>query len=129
MSNAERMRRLLVTFNDSGVEAIIDVFAPDVVWVSPPEWVDQATYEGHEGIRQLAAVWDQTFDGYTLDARNIEERDDLVLTEIIQCGAIHGSTQMVNTEAGWVARFEDGMITRVESFFSWDEIRAAFARQ
>jgi ketosteroid isomerase-like protein len=126
VGNAERMRQAVADFADGGADAALWLFAPDVVWVAPPEWVDQPVYCGHDGVRALGDLWNEYFDNYTLDLRHVEERDWRVLALLVQWGTIHGSNEVVETEASWVATFEDGLITHVQGFFAWDQARAAF---
>ena len=71
MDRAERLASLFPTYNGQGVDAILSAFRPDVTWMAPPERMDEPVYCGHEGLRDLDALWRANFDQFRLDLEEI----------------------------------------------------------
>jgi len=57
----------ITAFNSGGVEAALEYLDPNIEWIGPPEWLEDRIYEGHDGMRKLASLWTEQFDGYRLD--------------------------------------------------------------
>jgi ketosteroid isomerase-like protein len=120
--HATRLASLFPAYNDEGVEAILSVFRPDVTWMAPPEWMDQPVYCGHEGIRDLDALWRANFDEFRLELEEMRAVGPRLVALLFLRGRIKGSTQEIEQRASWVVDFDaDGLITRLAAFFSWDE--------
>jgi ketosteroid isomerase-like protein len=108
-------------FNEGGVEAALEFFDPNLVWVAPPEWLEDRIYEGHDGLRRLSAYWTQLFDDYQLEAeRSMEVGEDEVVLLLHQRGRIKGSGDPVDGPLGYLAQIRDGLVTRVNIYFSWE---------
>ena len=69
----EIARSALVAFRDEGVEGVLDFCPPDVVWYPYPEWVEKPVYRGHQGIREVTAVWTHNFDHYRMTWKQATE--------------------------------------------------------
>jgi ketosteroid isomerase-like protein len=118
---ATPMLNAIEAFNEGGVEAALPYLHPEMEWVAPPEWLEDRLYEGHDGIRRLSAYWTQTFDEYTLvPERVIEVGDGRVVILLEQQGRITGSGDRVESPLGYLVEVRDGLVGRVEIFFSWE---------
>ncbi|HEY6638651.1 MAG TPA: nuclear transport factor 2 family protein [Solirubrobacterales bacterium] len=108
-------------FNEGGVEAALEFFDPNLEWVAPPEWLEDRVYKGHDGLRRLAAYWTQLFDHYQLEPeRSIDVGEDEVVLLLHQRGQIKGSGDPVEGPIGYLAQIRDGLVTRVNIYFSWE---------
>jgi hypothetical protein len=76
VDRVERIRRLFPEFNDRGVDAVLPLFDPEIHWASPPDWMDQSGYDGHDGLRLLEGQWRANFDGYSLTADEVRRVTD-----------------------------------------------------
>jgi ketosteroid isomerase-like protein len=120
-SDAERLATALDRFNRDGAEAVLELFTPDVVWIAPPEWPEQAIFEGHDGLRTLERIWRENFDDYWLELHDFEMVDDRAVARLTQHGAIRGSGQMIETRNSWLVSYtEDRHICHVSAYFSWE---------
>jgi ketosteroid isomerase-like protein len=118
---AAPMLKAIEAFNDVGVEAALAYLHPEIEWVAPPEWLEDRLYEGHDGIRRLSAYWTQLFDEYTLvPQRVIEAGEGRVVILLQQQGRISGSGDQVESPIGYLVENRDGLVARVEIYFSWE---------
>jgi ketosteroid isomerase-like protein len=112
---------LVEAFNEGGVEAALVYFDPEIEWWAPPEWLEDRVYEGHDGLRRLAAQWTQLFDQYRLEPETvIDVGDDEVVLLLHQHGQIVGSGDPVEGPLGYLALIRDGLVARLEVHFSWE---------
>jgi ketosteroid isomerase-like protein len=119
---AAPMLNAIEAFNEGGVEAALPYLHPEIEWVAPPEWLEDPVYEGHDGMRRLAAYWTELFDQYRLELeRVVDTGDDRVVILLSQLGRISGSADQVEGPIGYVAEFRDGLVSRVEIYFSWEK--------
>jgi hypothetical protein len=58
------------------VEAALALFAPDVVWYTSDQWLENAVYRGHEGLRAVEAMWTANIDDWTWAVHDIREVGD-----------------------------------------------------
>jgi ketosteroid isomerase-like protein len=123
--NVEVVRRTLTVFNRDGIEATLENFDGEVEWIGPPEWPDDRTYKGHDGIRRLAAAWGENFDEYRVDPDRLIDAGDRVVALANQRGRIKGSAVPIAQEVGVIWTVRDAMIVHVEAYFSWSEVLEA----
>ncbi len=118
--NVEVVRKTIEAFNSEGVEAALAHFDPEVEWLGPPEWLEKHLYKGHDGIREIAAVWRENFDEYTLDLEEAIEAGDVhVVALVYQRGLVKGVPIEGRIAFDW--EVHDGKGVRVQVYFSWEE--------
>src|SRR5262245_35424845 len=118
---AAPLRGAIEAFNDEGVEAALQYVDPEVEWWAPTEWLEDRLYRGHEGLRELAALWNQQFDEYGLAAeRFVELGGEQVLALLHQRGRIKGTDDPIEQPLGYIARIRDGKLIEVHVYFSWE---------
>ena len=118
--------KMVDIFNREGIEAAIQYFDPELVWVAPPDWLEDPIYRGHEGIRRLTEMWTSRFGDYRLEVEEfIDLGDDRFILLIHQVGEIPSTSDTIKQPVGWVVQMRDGKLARVEVFFSWEETKAA----
>jgi ketosteroid isomerase-like protein len=128
-ANVEFARRFFDTFNREGVEAVLTYFDPEVEWLAPPEWLEEHVYEGHQGLRKLAAAWGDNFEEYRLDFERLIDVDDgEVLVLVYQRGRIKGSDAGIEHQVGFEWQLRNGRIARVRVHFSWEDALEAAGR-
>jgi ketosteroid isomerase-like protein len=120
--NVEVVRRTLEAFNREGVEAALAYFDPEVEWLGPPEWLEKHLYKGHDGIREIAAVWGENFDEYRLDLEEaIDAGNGHVVVLVHQRGLIKGGGGPIEGRIGYDWEVRDNKGVRVQVYFSWEE--------
>ena len=119
--NVEVVRDTLAAFDRGGVEAALEYFDTDIEWLGPPEWLEQHLYQGHDGIRKIAAVWGENFDEYRLDPVEFIDAGDRIVALVYQRGRIKGSADPIEQQIGYVWTVRNGKGVRVQVYFSWEE--------
>ena|SRR5215211_966330 len=119
--NVEIMRRAIKAFSDEGIDAALEYCDPEIEWWAPPEWLEDRLYTGHEGVRELAAFWNQQFDQYQQDAEKfIDLGGDQILALLHQRGRIKGSGNRIEQPIGYIAHIRERKLTEVHVYFSWE---------
>jgi ketosteroid isomerase-like protein len=123
--NVETVRRVYELFNEEGPEGAIVLSPPDVVWYPFPEWIEKPEYRGHDGIREVVAVWTDNFDEFAVEVEELRDLGDRVVALTIQSGKIKGTGSPVRQPVGVVySGFRDGMVGEARFFQSWEEALA-----
>jgi multicomponent Na+:H+ antiporter subunit D len=67
MDDAELIRQLAERWNAGDLDGVVELYTEDAVIVSGPEWPEQVTWSGHEGIKasllDFGAVWQSATTG------------------------------------------------------------------
>jgi ketosteroid isomerase-like protein len=62
MDNADLIRQLAERWNAGDLDGVVELYTEDAVMVSGPDWPEQITWRGHEGVRgsmaEFAAAWE-----------------------------------------------------------------------
>lgn len=122
---------MIEDFDAGGVDASLEHIHPEITWNAPPEWLEKRVYSGYEGIRELAASWEENFEQYHLDiARLVELDDGRAFALVYQRGTITGSVDEIEQAVAFLAEIRDGLVFRVDVFFSWEAgLKAAGLRE
>ncbi|HWG08680.1 MAG TPA: nuclear transport factor 2 family protein [Solirubrobacteraceae bacterium] len=114
------MRRSFEAYASGGIEATLPFYAPDFVWDPGPEWVEEAVYRGHDGVRRLDAIFSDNFDDYSVELREVRPVGDRVLALYEAIGRIKGSNRTIRQPVGIVVdEIRDGKIAAIRSYFTW----------
>jgi ketosteroid isomerase-like protein len=121
--NVEIVRKATESWNSGGIEAVLPFYCEDVVWDAFPDAPDNSTvFRGHDGIRELASNWTNSFDDYTLAAHEIRDLGDTVVALGEVSGKIKGSDALVRQPIATVASdFRGGRIGKTRFFQSWEK--------
>ena len=120
--NVEIVRRAYEAFAEAGVEAVMPMFAPDVVMYPFPEWPEQNAYCGHDGLRALLAEWTENFDDFEFAVSEFREADDTVIVLAETVGRVKNTQVPIRQPVGTVySDFRDGQIGTGRSFLTWGE--------
>jgi hypothetical protein len=57
----------------------VGFYAPDVVFYFDPEWLEDAVYRGHDGMRKSEAIWVDNFDDVAWEVHEMRDLGDRVL--------------------------------------------------
>jgi ketosteroid isomerase-like protein len=121
------VRELFERINAGGVEGMLDLLAPDGVFVVPPEAsAEPDTYRGHEGARRYWGGFDGVLDDVRFDLLDVEVlSDDTVLATTRLSG--RGTTTGIPVEQGIFALLtvRDGLVTLIRPYNDATEARAA----
>ena len=120
--NVELVRKATNAWNEGGIEAVLPFYSEDVAWYAFPDAPDGATvFRGHDGIRELAAGWSDSFDSYRLVPHQLRDLGDTVAALGEMVGVMKDSNATVRQPMGSVVTdFRGGRIGETRFFLSWE---------
>lgn len=112
---------------NTGIEALLVFYAPDVVCYPAPGWIDASVCHGHDGFRELSTVWSDSVDDPALKVHEVRDMHDrlLVLAEFV--GRARDSGKPVRQRFGVINSDlrDDGKVGEARFFLSWQDARQA----
>lgn len=115
--NTELVRRAFEAANAGGVEAALTFYSPDVVFYTIAAWAEDAEYRGHDGVRELNAIFTNAFEDFAWDVREIRDAGGRVLVLTDMTGRIKGSAAPIRERYAVVCSdFRDGTFGEVRFY-------------
>jgi ketosteroid isomerase-like protein len=112
-------------FRSGGVEELLQYATSDVEIHSAPGWAGKPLYLGHDGGRELAAEWTESFQEYGWKPATYEEVDG---RRVLAFFGHHGRTREgipIDGPLAALLELDGDKVGTVRFFFTWDEARAA----
>jgi len=119
------VRRQLDAYNAGDFEASYAGLHPDIEWVVAREHPASRTVRGLDELLGYHGDWQETMPGLTIEILETVERGDAVLSLCRLHGAGADSGAEVGVTIGFVSRFSEEKIVRVEEYLDPAEARAA----
>jgi ketosteroid isomerase-like protein len=114
--NVEVVRKVHEAINDRNEAALLKLLDPDIVWVQNPNAPDPGKLYGHDGVRELRDVIDETFGDVSLQVDEFLDAGEVV----VALGRMHargkGSGVEVEEARAWVWSLRDGKVIRHQTF-------------
>jgi ketosteroid isomerase-like protein len=117
----------LAAFNGGGIEAALPYFDEEIEWVGPPEWLEKHLYKGHDGMREIAGYWTESFDEYRLDADEFIDAGEKVVVLAHQRGRLKGGAA-IEDKISYVWTLRDAKAVHVQVYFTWEQALADVGR-
>jgi ketosteroid isomerase-like protein len=128
--NVELARRTYEAFNRRDLDAVLNVFHPEVEIHDEPEIPDAAVHRGHEAVRR---DWQRTFDfldEFSIEIEDYRDLGDELLVFIRYRGVGHGSQVPVEATGAHLLTVRQGKLVRMRQFFDRTEaLEAAGLRE
>ena len=119
--NVEIVRAGFEAWNAGDMDALREVYDPDVIWRGPPDWPEPGPYVGREAVmrqfEQLRETWDA--DAFELISDFIDVGDRVAVRIIWRST---GRGPEFDIEMTTVQTVRKGKVFRVEQF--WDHAEA-----
>jgi ketosteroid isomerase-like protein len=114
--------RTFDAFKVGGFDAMLEFFAPDVVWHPIPGWIEDAEYRGHDGARKMSALFTDNFVDLTLEPRDVRELEDHVLVLVDSNGKSRHDGVPIDMKPSFLYwNFREQKIGDVRFFLTWEE--------
>jgi ketosteroid isomerase-like protein len=119
--NVEQLRSAIGAFNRRDGNTFNRLLAADAEIVPVRAVLEGTTYRGHDAGSQYCAAVDDTWESLLWEVDEIREVGEMAvaLGHIRGKGRETGAT--IDTGSGWVAHFDDGLITRFRTYTSRGE--------
>jgi ketosteroid isomerase-like protein len=120
--HVELVRGLFEAHRTGGIEAVLPSYPNDVVVLPGPEWIEDAVYHGHDGMRKLEASFADNFDAWGWEVHEIRDLGDRVVALVEMTGRIKGSGVAIRAPQGIVlSDFRGDQVGEVRFFGTWQE--------
>jgi ketosteroid isomerase-like protein len=116
--NVESMRAAVEAVNRRDVEALTALLAKDAEIVPIRAALEGTVFRGPDATAQWYAALDESWEGMEGELESVRDLGDRVLALGRFRGRGRGSGAALDVEAGSVAHFHDGLITRLQNFSS-----------
>jgi ketosteroid isomerase-like protein len=112
---ADIVRALSERYESGGLEALIDLLAPDAVFVVPPEAsMEPDVYTGHEGARRYFAGFDGALDEVRFGLDEVDEVAPGTVLAKVRLRGVGAVTRIPVEQSTFMTfRVRDGLITRI----------------
>lgn len=114
--NVEVMRTAMEAFNRRDGERFDALLTQDAEIVPVRAALEGTTYRGADAATQYCAAVEKSWEDLRWEIEELRDGGDLVLA----VGHIHGqgrdSGAAIDSPAGWVAHFREGLIARFQTF-------------
>jgi ketosteroid isomerase-like protein len=119
--NVETMRAALEAFNRRDGESFDSLLAEDAEIVPVRAALEGTTYQGSDAATQYCAAVEQSWEDLEWEIENLRERGDVVIALGYILGHGRGSGAAIDSRAGWVAHFRNGLIARFQTYADREE--------
>jgi ketosteroid isomerase-like protein len=124
--NVEVVRSLYELLDRRDIDAYMERFADDVVWIEPEGSEFGGTYHGKETVRELmtstVAEW---WEEFHVDIDRFIDAGDTVVAIGTERGVYRDTDAEMAAKAAHVYDLEDGKVVRMESFVDSAKMQAA----
>ena|SRR5437016_5126879 len=114
--NVEAMRVAMGAFSRRDVDAFGAFFADDAEIVPVRAALEGTVYRGPDAAAQYCAAVDETWENLTWEIEDMRDGGNWVLALGRIRGEGRGSGVGIDSRAGWVARFSDGLATSFHTY-------------
>jgi ketosteroid isomerase-like protein len=125
-ADVELVRGGFAAFEQRGVEALVELIAPDFELVTPPELASEPdTYRGEEGLRRYFDSFYEAMDEIHLDPHRFHDVGDKVVVEFTlrARGRTTGIETSIDAVSTWTV--ENGLARRVDFYPSLEQALGA----
>jgi ketosteroid isomerase-like protein len=124
--NVEIVRRAFAT---EGIEGLMKYLDAEIEWTTTGEFLEAATYRGHEGVREYLGAMDAAFDDLRDTSEEIIDAGEVVLVTQRISGRDRRSGMPLESTVTSVCSVGDGKIVQIQSYRSKpDALEAAGLR-
>jgi ketosteroid isomerase-like protein len=119
--NVELIQRQVEALNRGDWEGSIEGIDPGIEWVVAREHPASRTIRRLDELRVYRQDWAQVLGELRFESERIIDRDDVVVSIGRISGTGAGSGAATEVPIGFVLRFRDGSVNKVEEFLDPDE--------
>jgi ketosteroid isomerase-like protein len=125
MTHVELIHKLAERWNAGDVEGVVELYTEDAVIVNGPDWPEQDTRQGREGLRTSIDEWQGVWESSEVEIGRVEAFGDTVVVEGAWITRGRSSGLSGRMPANIVCTIRDGKIASLEWFASYHSALAA----
>ena len=106
--NVELARRGMKAYNRGDIDAVLELFSPDVEVYSPPDFINAGVFHGREGWLNWSGQWNEAWESFDIRVDGVEPVGErFVVLHAHQVGLGRGSGVSVEQDVVYLYEIGD----------------------
>jgi ketosteroid isomerase-like protein len=106
--NVDLARRGMEAYNRGDIEAVLELFSPEMELYSPPDFINAGVFHGREGWLKWSGQWNEAWGSFDIQVERVEPVGErFVLLNAHQVGRGRGSGVSVEQDVVYVYEITD----------------------
>ena len=128
--NVEIIRRAIEAYGREGLDGTLRYYDPSIEWTSTGDYIEAATYRGHDGLRRYFGTMEDEFEDLRVEPVELIEAGEQVISSVRFTGRGKSSGAPVEMTLISVGSLREGLVYRVHNYPSMAEaLEAAGLRE
>jgi ketosteroid isomerase-like protein len=119
--NVEIVRRAIEAYGHEGLDGTLRFYDPEIEWTSTGDYIEAATYSGHDGLRRYLGTMEDEFEDLRIEPVELIDAGERVISSVRFTGRGKTSGAPVEMTLISVGSVRDGLINRVRNYPSMAE--------
>jgi ketosteroid isomerase-like protein len=114
--NVEIVRRAIEAYGHEGLGGTLRFYDPEIEWTSTGDYIEAATYRGHDGLRRYLGTMEEQFEDLRVEPVELIDAGERVISSVRFTGRGKASGAPVEMTLISVGSLRDGLIYRVRNY-------------
>jgi ketosteroid isomerase-like protein len=114
--NVKILRRAIEAYGREGLDGTLRYYDPEIEWTSTGEWIERATYSGHEGVRRYLGTMEAEIKDLRIEPVELIDAGDQVISSVRISGRGKASGAPVELTLISVGTLRDGLVYRIRNY-------------
>ncbi|MGZ5400863.1 MAG: nuclear transport factor 2 family protein [Nocardioides sp.] len=114
--NVEAVRRAIEAYGREGLDGVRRYYDPEIEWTSTGDYIERATYRGHEGLRRYLGSMEEEFKDLRIEPVDLIDAGEQVISSVRFTGRGKASGAPVDPTLISVGSLPEGRIYRVRNY-------------
>jgi ketosteroid isomerase-like protein len=107
--NVDLARRGMEAYNRGDIDAVLELFSPEVEVYAPPDFINAGVFQGREGWLKWTAQWNEAWESFDIRVDRVEPIGQrFVVVDAHQVGRGRGSGVSVELDVIYLFEISDG---------------------
>jgi ketosteroid isomerase-like protein len=114
--NVEIVRCAIEAYGHEGLDGTLRYYDPEIEWTSTGDYIEPATYRGHDGLRRYLGTMEEEFEDLRVEPVELIDAGERVISSVRFTGRGKASGAPVEMTLISVGSLRDGLIHRVRNY-------------
>jgi ketosteroid isomerase-like protein len=114
--NVEIVRCAIEAYDQEGLDGTLRYYDPEIEWTSTGDYIEAATYRGHDGLRRYLGTMEEEFEDLRIEPVELIDAGERVISSVRFTGRGKASGAPVEMTLISVGSLRDGLIYRVRNY-------------
>lgn len=80
--NLEVVRRAIEAYGREGLDGVLGYYDPEIEWTSTGDYIERATYRGHDGLRRYLGTMEEEFKDLRIEPVELIDAGEQVISSV-----------------------------------------------